>query len=220
MRISPCLLIVLTFLSCRVDHKNIEQPKGKTNILSVPNDSTAFYFPLKKARLGSKNHDQALDSSVNSWYSPVLYALREPILFNYSGSKEIYRFTYIPSMFNYPVAVKIFMDCGISRMSVRADRSSMRRGNWPTIIDTTFIIKPEEWSSFLLQLDKISFWTLQAEIQDGGLDGSEWILEGVKNGTYHFATRWSPYDRHPEYRDCCEYLRLLAVKSVDFHGEY
>ena len=28
--------------------------------------------------------------------------------------------------------------------------------------------------------------------QDRGVDGAQWIIEGVRNGTYHVVDRWSP----------------------------
>jgi hypothetical protein len=27
-----------------------------------------------------------------------------------------------------------------------------------------------------------------------GLDGSQWVIEGIKNGSYHLVDRWSPKD--------------------------
>ena len=48
-----------------------------------------------------------------------------------------------------------------------------------------------------------------------GDDGSDWILEGTRAGTYHFAVRWTPdQERYPEFHDCCNYLYLMAKGKV------
>src|SRR5260370_1210391 len=38
------------------------------------------------------------------------------------------------------------------------------------------------------------FWTLRGKdsSQARGPDGSEWVIEGIKDGHYHVANRWSP----------------------------
>lgn len=41
-----------------------------------------------------------------------------------------------------------------------------------------------------LDIPKIGCW----EIRDPGVDGAQWIIEGVRNKTYHVVDRWSPKD--------------------------
>jgi hypothetical protein len=41
-----------------------------------------------------------------------------------------------------------------------------------------------------LDIPKIGCW----EIRDRGVDGAQWIIEGVRNKTYHVVDRWSPKD--------------------------
>ena len=48
-------------------------------------------------------------------------------------------------------------------------------------------------------LTEADFWNLPSEIDYSGLDGSEWILEGVKDGTYHAVERWVPLQEDPVY---------------------
>ena len=46
-----------------------------------------------------------------------------------------------------------------------------------------------------------------------GLDGSQWILEGVRGGEYHVVDRWSPKDN--SYSQLCKYLlRLGKVEAA------
>jgi hypothetical protein len=43
----------------------------------------------------------------------------------------------------------------------------------------------------------VSFWSLPSHVNDQtGTDGSQWIVEGVNEGKYHIADRWSP-DKGP-----------------------
>ena len=70
-------------------------------------------------------------------------------------------------------------------------------------------------SDFLGKLDKARFWEMPTESQHGGFDGAEWIMEGVRSGTYHIAVRWCPdsYKHSPEdvpFADAARFLFQLA----------
>ena len=41
-------------------------------------------------------------------------------------------------------------------------------------------------------LNGAQFWTLPSEDKKAGFDGATWILEGIKDGQYHYTERWSP----------------------------
>jgi hypothetical protein len=48
-----------------------------------------------------------------------------------------------------------------------------------------------EW--FLGKIEDNKFWKLSAVDKTRmGLDGGQWIIEGVKDGNYHIVDRWSP----------------------------
>jgi hypothetical protein len=49
-----------------------------------------------------------------------------------------------------------------------------------------------EW--FLGKIEESKFWELPSIQETLGLDGSQWIIEGIKNGSYHLVDRWSPKD--------------------------
>jgi hypothetical protein len=44
----------------------------------------------------------------------------------------------------------------------------------------------------LAKIEELKFWELSPDEPLVGNDGASWIVEGVKNGTYHMADRWSP----------------------------
>ena len=84
-----CLVLCVWLLSCHSNYSNHISSSGKVNALSVPTDSNTFYFPLKRTQIDRGNQEQNLDSLTNRWYSQILFALKEPILPDYFGPKEI-----------------------------------------------------------------------------------------------------------------------------------
>ena len=52
-------------------------------------------------------------------------------------------------------------------------------------------IGQKETDILLETLERLKFWHLPAnETGVGGLDGAQWIIEGVKDGKYHIVDRW------------------------------
>lgn len=131
------------------------------------------------------------------------------------------RLPYFRSPFNFPVTVTLGKNNTAFWMRVKACKYEENYKPGAITIDTTFSMTQGNWNNFLELLTKVNFWSLHAETNDSGLDGSEWILEGTKEGQYYFVTRWSPDEsRYPDFRACCDYLRSLARKSVDFHHQF
>ena len=62
------------------------------------------------------------------------------------------------------------------------------------------------------KINEINFWNLSTESRDdAGLDGSEWIVEVVKDNKYHMVTRWTPgKGRQGNFRSVGEYLISLS----------
>jgi len=51
----------------------------------------------------------------------------------------------------------------------------------------------KEQSEWFLNQANLKFWGEAHErAKPGGADGSQWIIEGVKNGEYRIEDRWSP----------------------------
>lgn len=78
-------------------------------------------------------------------------------------------------------------------------RIEERKGNLITssyrvVRDSRLPIDPEEFKAFRTLLRASSFWSLPTEDwQSGGLDGSSWVLEGVRDGKYHRVERSNPF---------------------------
>ena len=69
-------------------------------------------------------------------------------------------------------------------------------------------------SSFLKGLENISFWELPGpDPKMGGFDGAQWVLEGLRDGSYHVVDRWTP--RGEPYRNLCLMLLRYSELKVD-----
>ena len=61
-----------------------------------------------------------------------------------------------------------------------------------THVDETAPIAGDRVARFFAQLDQSHFWAMPADLPRTGLDGADWILEGVRDGNYHIVVRWCP----------------------------
>ena len=56
------------------------------------------------------------------------------------------------------------------------------------------VLSEEQTDWFLGKIGENTFWKLPSIQETMGLDGSQWVIEGIKNGSYHLVDRWSPKD--------------------------
>jgi len=49
-----------------------------------------------------------------------------------------------------------------------------------------------DWDQLQRRLDVASFWSLDPDSSDMGLDGASWLIEGRRKDAYHSIYRWSP----------------------------
>jgi hypothetical protein len=132
----------------------------------------------------------------NNWFSGQLRAASEPSLapdarrqIPYRG---VIRFTWLRS-FHPPVIVRID---GLESISARiiAKQLSGAGGYDPGSI-SKHIERPltakqtDEFRKLITQTDILN---LPAKNCDLGVDGAEWLIEGVDQKGYHLISRWSP----------------------------
>jgi hypothetical protein len=152
------------------------------------------YFPKN-----ALSDDSWGDQFKAKWYSQELNVLEEPSLLERAKnpSFESYRFLWLRS-FNHPVAIRLDMRAdgiGVLTTKVASGAGGFRPGH--IIENTSRPLTREQTQAFLARVQKLSFWSLPSHVDDQtGTDGSQWIVEGVKEGKYHVADRWSP-DKGP-----------------------
>jgi hypothetical protein len=209
---TPLIIGVLTSLlsACSSPSNKVQTVHWDT--LNPPKDSSTFYFPVKMKR--EDRTENKVDSFDNQWFSSMLFALHEPVLDNYTGSKEIYRFTWLRT-FDHPVTIRVEKQNGIAKMFVKESNGQSGYDPGRLIRDTSADISAEDWQDLIELFQATGFWQLHTEEENMGKDGSEWLIEGVKDGRYRFIYRWSP-----EPTDVANSIgkRFLRLTKVHFHG--
>lgn len=151
----------------------------------------------------------AFSPSVVAWYSDYLTAFGEPSLIApLDNESETYRLLWLRS-FHHPILVRIQLK-GTSVHFVTKELNG--RGGYETgelIVNRETALSAREWTAFLTLLDQASFWQMPTTEERGfGADGAQWVLEGVKDGSYHVVDRWS--EGAEPFRKACLYLLELS----------
>lgn len=173
----------------------------------------------KKAHFPAGTFDgwQDSDRLVNKWYSRHLRAMGERSIWEIVGDgEEVFRFTWLRT-FDHPVVVR-FSRKGYT-FEIYSRELTGAGGYEPGRIlrtDTKRLSK-DEWCEFKRLLDETSYWQMPSvDDEGGGLDGAQWILEGVRNGQYHLVDRWSP--ESGAFREACVYLLQLSGRDTAAMG--
>jgi hypothetical protein len=149
------------------------------------------YFPT-----GALASDKRSDQFKAKWYSGQLNALEEPSLWESSKTEknESYRFLWLRTFHN-PVAIRIEISAdGTSRLSKKVSTGAGGYAPGKLIQNETMVLSEEQTDWFLGKIGENTFWKLPSIQETMGLDGSQWVIEGIKNGSYHLVDRWSPKD--------------------------
>lgn len=203
-------LYILTLFSCKtndsIDTKNVFERASKS-------DSLSYYFPsilndtIERRNPNYKEFEQ-------KWYSSSLYSFKEPILYTKTDSQTIYRLLWLRS-FHKPVCFTMKEFNGTYFLNAKTlDRQPAfypeiegkgkdENGKW--ILDTTRkadrfalidfdtikVLTSGRWNDIEKYISKLDFWNspVADPADEGTTDGSNWIVEGRKNGKYHFINR-------------------------------
>jgi hypothetical protein len=151
------------------------------------------YFPT-----GVFGENAKVNTFKVEWYSKFLIAMREPSLWEASKTQtpQSYRLLWLRSFHN-PVCARL--DVKQDGTAVITTRIASGQGGYePGRLTTnrTERIGRERTSWVLDRIAELNFWTLPTNPPPNpdvvGVDGAQWIFEGVKDGTYHMVDRWSP----------------------------
>ncbi len=163
-------------------------------------------FPINARGVGA--------NEISNAYIKYLQAMDEPYLPTAANGKdEIYRFLWLRT-FHHPVVVTI--ERTGANYTLSSKESDGAGGYEPGKIIETHMrpLSSGEWCLLRDALATSDFWNMSVVDEKlGGLDGSEWILEGIRNGRYHAVKRWSP--ESGKYFELGSYLLALSGRSKE-----
>jgi len=127
------------------------------------------------------------------WYAKHLSTMREPVLTANAKDKSYvaFRILYLPT-WGRPVALR-YEKTG-ERIVRRAVMLSGDGGYDPGKIkkQDERDVKQSEIDDVFAGLERSGFWRLSPKDDVRGLDGSEFIVEVIRDGKYHAFFRWTP----------------------------
>lgn len=158
---------------------------------------TIAAHPLQQSRdfpQGSLGPTPQQDKFKQTWYSKELKSLQEPSLFAMAEDRgaECYRFLWLRT-FHHPIAVRLEVEpdgSGVISTKVASGSAGFNPGELEK--STMSVMDRQQVKMFQERVDQTGFWRLGQEAKPGGEDGSQWIIEAVKDGKYHLVDRGSP----------------------------
>ena len=173
--------------------------------------ATAQFFPAR-----TFTHRADLDDFIIAWYSKNLSAMNEPSLWNAreTRSREAYRFVWLRT-FHRPFAFRLELSPdGTGVLTAKSASGSGGYDPGQLVLNKTVQLKATEVRDFTSRLDKLGFWALPTQDPSAsGLDGAQWIFEGIKDGRYHTVDRWTP--KSGSFRELMLRLVTLAGENVE-----
>jgi hypothetical protein len=149
------------------------------------------------------------DQFAANYYGTWLSFFKESSLLKETSegaTKETYRFLWLRT-FHHAIVIRMDVakdGTGNLVTKVASGEAGFGTRNQKILEDTSRQLSRMETQSLLRNLNGAGFWSIQggeaAEIT--GNDGSEWVIEGEKDGHYHVVARWSP---------CSAYRQLLSL---------
>ncbi len=162
------------------------------------------FFPTS-----DRGSDKTISSFEAEWYSKNLRLMKEDSLYARHGEKEaeIYRFTLLPT-WGEPRCVAIERNKNeliIIRHS-RLDGDGFFEGQ--LVEKEKDELNGKTFDKFTDLFNKIEFPNQTTNDPMLGLDGSQWILERLKNGEYHIVVRWTADEYEPKKRGTEAFVNL------------
>jgi hypothetical protein len=96
--------------------------------------------------------------------------------------------------FDQPIAVRVDVNAdGTSRLTIKMATGAGGYAAGKLVRSDTYKLTREKTVWFLGKIEENKFWELPSVDRSRiGADGAAWVIEGVKNGSYHVVDRWSP----------------------------
>jgi len=146
-----------------------------------------LYVPFDK---GETEFPKGVDYFWAKVYTEFFIALKEEKIDTLKTEKEIYRFLWLRTFHN-PIVIRI--EKNEKEFKLYWKRSDGKGGyEAGKIIENKSIeLTKKQWRKFEKLLKNSKFWSNPSTKYDQDIilatDGSQWVLEGVKNSNYHIS---------------------------------
>lgn len=118
------LIVLICSISCKQSTFKYQKNRQVSDENGLPKDSLGFYFSTFEP-IDSSQYKFLNDSFRQNYFTTMLYAFKEPILYNDYLGKDRYRFLWLPS-FHKPMVFTILNDGGkISLNTKKLDRQPL-----------------------------------------------------------------------------------------------
>lgn len=162
-----------------------------------PAQTTTVEAGLRKGETGKVFTFGRLGKTKKEDMAELLQAMAEPALCSeeHVGKGDSYRFLWLRAFHN-PILVGLnITGNGMAELSVKEvdGRGGYEPGKLVTNETRRLPDDTLEW--FLPFVEETKFWQLPTRVEHThliGLDGADWLIEGVRNGDCHVVIRWSP----------------------------
>ena len=168
------------------------------------------YFPVR-----SLSEDTEENDFYARWFTRHLIKMQEPVLWQHrSAEGEIYRFLLLRS-FSNPVCIRINIPANApSDLTVKVTNGTGGYQPGDLVENQTITLSKRQIEEFYQKLIDCDFWKVTHKKRRRGKDGAQWIVEGIKNGKYHVAHRWTPVNSDPIYQ-----IGSLMLAFSKFNGK-
>ena len=141
---------------------------------------------------GSLSDNADASEFMELWYGKHLRAMNEGLLTDADAGQHVYRLTWLRT-FHHPMVFRLAIaQDGTVELHVKVTSGAGGYDPGVLTVNKTIHLTKVQADIMLAGLEQIEFWTMTSYLERTGVDGAEWIVEGVKNARYHVVDRWSP----------------------------
>jgi hypothetical protein len=197
------LILLLPLTACKKFKQSVKKEiKSKPNATllldstGVPIEPNTEYFPLE------------LDSAKVPFFSKMLFAMYEPVLYESKINKESYRFMWLRTTRN-PVVIRLEKQNDTISLFIKVTTGTGGVGPGRLKTSDVKVLTAKEWNEFQELIKLSDFWNMPAVDDTKMISGEQWIMEGYKTDDFNLTEKWNPELDDP-FRIACEYLLNLG----------
>jgi hypothetical protein len=168
------------------------------------------YFPIR-----TKPGGEGVTEPESQWHGKSLQRMNEPRLPDLvkDVNAEVYRIMILPTWRN-SIVVRAQRHGDV--YSLLARRLDGQAGYDPgKLVEAKDIeLSADDSKALEVLIQNLNFFQLPTDDCVLGLDGDEWILEGISQGKYHFVRRWCASSYNPDKRGLAALLRCPNFWSI------